>query len=176
MKRALKIAGIVVVVLLVIVIALPFLVDVNSFRPRLESELTGALGRQVKVGNLSLSLLSGSVSAEDISIADDPAFAKTPFVQAKSLKVGVKLIPLIFSKTLNVTELTLNQPEISLVHSQNGDKWNFSSLGNKNAAEAKPATPSSGGSASSNPNFSVAELNMTNGRLTVSRANTSQQP
>src|SRR2546426_8126624 len=69
MKRALKIAGIVVVVLLVIVIALPFLVDVNSFRPRLESELTGALGRQVKVGNLSLSLLSGSVSAEDLSIA-----------------------------------------------------------------------------------------------------------
>ena len=73
MKRALKIVGIVVVVLLVIVIALPFLVDVNSFRPRLESELTAALGRQVKVGNLSLSLLSGSVSAEDLSVADDPA-------------------------------------------------------------------------------------------------------
>ena len=73
MHRALKIVGIVVVVLLVIVIALPFLVDVNSFRPRLESELTAALGRQVKVGNLSLSLLSGSVSAEDLSVADDPA-------------------------------------------------------------------------------------------------------
>ena len=73
MKRALKIVGIVVAVLLVIVIALPFLVDVNSFRPRLESELTAALGRQVKVGNLSLSLLSGSVSAEDLSVADDPA-------------------------------------------------------------------------------------------------------
>jgi len=73
MHRALKIVGIVVVVLLVIVIALPFLIDVNSFRPRLESELTAALGRQVKVGNLSLSLLSGSVSAEDLSVADDPA-------------------------------------------------------------------------------------------------------
>ena len=176
MKRGLKILGIVVGVLIVIVIIVPFFIDANSFRPKLESELSGALGRQVKVGNLSLSLLSGSVTADDISIADDPAFAKTPFVQAKSLKVGVKLIPLIFSKTLNVTELTLNQPAISLVHSQNGDRWNFSSLGNKNAAEAKPATPSSGGSASSNPNFSVAELNMTNGRLTVSRANTSQQP
>src|SRR6266436_7215597 len=71
---------------------------IYSFRPKLESELSGALGRQVKVGNLSLSLLSGSVTADNISIADDPAFAKTPFVQAKSLKVGVKLIPLIFSK------------------------------------------------------------------------------
>src|SRR5258708_40123345 len=86
------------------------------------------------------------------------------------------MIPVIFSKTLNVTELTLNQPAISLVHSQNGDKWNFSSLGNKNAAGAKPATPSSSGSASSDPKFSVAELNVTNGRLPLSRANSSQQP
>jgi len=115
MKRALKIAGIVVVVLLVIVIALPFLVDVNSFRPRLESELTAALGRQVKVGNLSLSLLSGSVSAEDLSIADDPGFSKDPFIRAKALNVGVEVMPLIFSKTLHVTDLTLDRPEIFLL-------------------------------------------------------------
>jgi AsmA protein len=130
MKRGLKILGIVVGVLIVIVIAVPFFIDANSFRPKLESDMSAALGRPTKVGNLSLSLLSGSVTADDISIADDPAFSKTPFVQAKSLKVGVELIPLIFSKTLNVTEITLNQPEISLVHSENGEKWNFSSLGN----------------------------------------------
>src|SRR5271157_6141067 len=144
MKRILKILAIVVV----IVIALPFLINVNTFRPKLESELTDALGRQVKVGNLSLSLLSGGVTADDISIADDPEFSKTPFVQAKALTVGVEMIPLIFSKTLNVTEVTLNQPEISLVRSENGEKWNFSSLGNKSSAErgkaaepAKPAQP-----------------------------------
>ena len=66
MKRILKIVGIVVVVILLVVIALPFLVNVNSFRPKLESELSTALGREVKVGNLSLSILSGSVSAEDL--------------------------------------------------------------------------------------------------------------
>ena len=62
------------------------------------------------------------MKADDISIADDPAFSQTPFVQAKSLKVGVELMPLIFSKTLNVTDLTLNQPEINLVRSQDGAK------------------------------------------------------
>ena len=138
MKRILKILAIIVGVLIVIVIALPFFIDANTFRPKLESELTDALGRQVKVGNLSLSLLSGGVSADNISIADDPQFSKSPFVQAKSLKVGVEMMPLIFSKTLNVTELTLNQPEISLVKSENGEKWNFSSLGSKNPS-AKPA-------------------------------------
>jgi len=189
MKRILKILAIVVGVLVIVAIALPFLIDVNAFRPRIESELTDALGRPAKVGNLSLSILSGGVTADDISIADDPAFSKTPFVQAKKLTVGVELIPLIFSKTLNVTELTLNQPEISLVKSENGEKWNFSSLGSKSApaAEAKPAepkpaaeekkpaapaeTPSAG-----NPNVSVAKLNIKDGRLTISRAGSHQNP
>src|SRR6266568_4475740 len=152
MHRALKIVGIVVVVLLVIVIALPFLIDVNSFRPRLESELTSALGREVKVGNLKLSILSGSVSAEDLSIADDPAFSKAPFVHAKSLDVGVDLMPLIFSKALHVNDLTLSEPEIFLVHAPSG-KWNYSSLGGNSAS--KPSSPTPAKSAdSSNPNLS----------------------
>lgn len=190
MKRILKILAIIVGILIVIAIALPFFVNANTFRPKLESELTDALGRQVTVGNLSLSLFSGGVTADDISIADDPEFSKAPFVQAKSLKVGVEMIPLIFSKTLNVTEITLDQPEISLVKSENGEKWNFSSLGTKSqapAAETKPPaepkaatektatpkaeqTPSSGG----NPNLSVAKLSIRNGRLTVSQARSSQ--
>ncbi len=173
MKRTLKILAVIVGVLIVIAIAIPFFVDANTFRPKLESELTDALGRQVKVGNLSLSLLSGGVSADDISIADDPEFSKSAFVQAKSLKVGVELIPLIFSKTLNVTELTLNQPEISLVKSENGEKWNFSSLGGKNPSAAKSAAPTSSGG---NPNLSVGKLNVKDGRLTVSGEGSTQKP
>jgi AsmA protein len=190
MKRILKILAIVVGILVVILIALPFLIDVNAFRPKLESELTDALGRQVKVGNLSLSLLSGGVAADDISIADDPAFSKTPFVQAKKLTVGVELIPLIFSKTLNVTELTLSQPEINLVKSENGERWNFSSLGGKSAPAAaskpaepqptaeqkKPEAPAENPSAGGNPNITVAKLNVKDGRLTVSRAGAGAKP
>ncbi len=145
MKRGLKIAGIVIVVLIVIILIIPLFVNANAFRPRLESELTDTLGRQVKVGNLSLSIYSGSVKADNISIADDPAYSKAPFVQARSLSVGVQMIPLIFSKSLQITDLTLDNPEINLIRSENGEKWNFSSLGNKgpehpaNSTEAKPA-------------------------------------
>lgn len=205
MKRILKVVAIIVGILIVLLIALPFFIDANMFRPKLESELTDALGRQVKVGNLTLSLLSGGVKADQISIADDSAFSSTPFVQAKSLKVGVEMMPLIFSRTLNVTDLTLDQPEINLVKSENGDKWNFSSLGSKNAptgesntsgtksapsqskpgpantkttnAQKKaPAEPSGKESSSSdNPNLSVAKLNVNNGRLTVSRAGANEK-
>ena len=180
MNRTVKIVAIVVGVLILLVIAIPFFIDANAFRPRLESELTAALGRQVKVGNLSLSLLSGSVGADDISIADDPEFNQSPFVQAKSLKVGVELIPLVFSKTLNVTNLTLNEPEISLVKAGKSDKWNYSSLGGNNKSASAPSStpnpqpPPSGSGV--NPNLSVAKLNVNNGRLTVSRAGSSEKP
>jgi AsmA protein len=170
MKLTLKILAVVVGILIVIAIAIPFLIDANTFRPKIEAELTGALGRQTTVGNLSLSLLSGGVAADNISIADDPAFSKNPFVQAKSLKVGVEMIPLIFSKELHVTELTLTEPQISLVKSADGEKWNFSSLGGK--SESTPAPKSS----SSNPELSVAKLNVENGRLTLSRAESHEQP
>ncbi|HSY90664.1 MAG TPA: AsmA family protein [Candidatus Binatus sp.] len=172
MKRILKIVAIVVAVLIVIAIAVPFFIDANTFRPTIETDATAALGRQVKVGNLSLSILSGSVSADDISIADDPQFSKSGFVQAKSFKVGVELIPLIFSKKLNVTEVTLNQPEISLVKSENGEKWNFSSLGGNNTSATKPAS----GSSSGTPNVSVAKVNVKDGRLTISRAGSNEKP
>ena len=176
MNRNLEIAAIIIGVLILIVILIPFFIDANSFRPKLESVLTDALGRQVKVGNLSLSLFSGAVKADDISIADDPAFSRTAFVQAKSLSVGVELMPLIFSKALNVTELTLNQPEISLVRSKDGERWNFSSLGSANSAkkaQPKQAAPSAG---ASNPNLSVSKLNVSDGRLTISRAGSSEKP
>jgi len=185
MKRVLKIGAIVIGLLILILIAIPFFIDANVFRPTLESQLTDALGRQVKVGNLSLRLFSGSVSADNISIADDPQFSKSPFVQAKSLKVGVEMRPLIFSKTLNVTELTLDQPEIRLV--QNGDRWNFSSLGGKNtsapqktapasAPSSSSASSSSGGAkAASNPNLSVAKLDVNDGRVTVAKANSDKE-
>ena len=199
MNRRLKIAGIVVGVLVVIILIIPLFIDANSFRPTLESDLSSALGRPVKVGNLSLSLFSGSVTADNISIADDPAFSKNAFVEAKSLKVGVELIPLIFSKALHVTELTLNDPQISLVRSQDGEKWNFSSLGNSGAsggnaassAPAKPASTPAGGSASgsassgspanssaasSTANLSIGKLKVSDGKVTVSRAGSSEQP
>jgi len=108
MKGKLRITLIVVAVLIVLVLIVPFLIPVNQFRPTIEEKASVALGRKVQLGNMSLSLLSGSLSAENLSIGDDPKFSSAPFLTAKSLKVGVEMIPLIFSKTLNVTGVTID--------------------------------------------------------------------
>jgi AsmA protein len=142
MKRALKIVAIVVAVLIVIVLVLPFVVNVNDYRPRIESELTDALGRNVTVGNLSLSLWSGSLAADNIAIADDTSFSKSPFIQAQKLNVGVELVPLILSKTIHITNLTLTNPQVNLLHDRSG-KWNFSTLGSASPAKKTGTTPPS---------------------------------
>jgi AsmA protein len=164
MKRFAIVLGIVVVILIVVVVALPFFVDANQFRPRLEAELTKALGRDVKLGNLALALYSGSVTASDVLISDDPKFSKVPFLSAKTLAVSVDLKDLIFSKKLSVTGIDIQQPEIALIQNTAGD-WNFSSLGSK-TAETQPAEPSSNAPP---PDLSVQLLKITDARISLQR-------
>src|SRR6516164_6777987 len=170
MKRWLRIGGIAFAILLLILIVLPFVINVNRFRPKVESEASAALGRQVTVGDLSLSLLSGTVRADNIAIADDPAFSKSPFVTAQSLKVGVEILPLLSSK-FNVTYITLEQPQITLVKTASG-KWNFSSIGGASAKKA----PEAAKSGSPPPSVSVAKLNIDHGKLSVGTVNSQAKP
>src|SRR6266436_4261790 len=135
MKKTLKIVLIVVGVLVVVVLVVPFLIPVNQFRPTIEEKASAALGRKVELGNLSLSLISGSLSADNITIGDDPRFSSSPFLTAKSLKVGVEMMPLIFSKSLHVTGIAIDTPQVTLLHNAAG-VWNYSSLG-ASAAKAK---------------------------------------
>ncbi|MBZ5500020.1 MAG: AsmA family protein [Acidobacteriia bacterium] len=170
----LKISGIVVALLLIAIIAVPLFLDANQFRPELESRLTGALGRDVKIGNLKLSLFSGGVAADNIAIADDPRFSKSPFVQAQSLRVGVELKPLIFSRAVRVTSIALEKPEITLVRSAAGD-WNFSSLGGKSHT-TPAAKPDEGRSNAAGTDVSVSLLEITDGRVTVVRGGSRLKP
>lgn len=163
MSRTLRIIAIVVVVLIVLVVVTPFLIPVDKFRPTIEEKASQVLGREVKFGNLSLSLFSGSLSAESLSVGDDPKFSPSPFLTAKSLKVGVEIFPLIFSKTLNVTGITIESPEVTLLHNPAG-QWNYSSLGGAAAkSEPKQATQSSGSPA----DLSVQKFTLNDGRIIV---------
>ncbi len=173
MSRTLKITAIVVGALIVLVLVVPFLIPVNQFRGTIEQKASAALGRKVEVGNLSLSLLSGGLGADTLSIADDPKFSTSPFLTAKSVKVGVEIMPLIFSKTLNVTDITIDSPQVSLIRNPGGD-WNYSSLGAsaaKSEAQAPasaPATkPAAAPPSTTGGEFSVQKLELKNGRITV---------
>jgi AsmA protein len=152
----------VVVLLLLVVLLVPLFINANTFRPTLESQLSDALGRKVTLGSLSFSLFSGSLVADNISIADDPAFSPKPFLEAKSLHIGVEVGPLLFHRQLVVTNFVTDSPSINLVHNAQGI-WNFSDMG-RNAGSRTQNTQKE----SAIPNFTVGELKVVNGTAVVS--------
>lgn len=167
MKRWMKIAIGVVVVVLLAVLIVPFFVNADSFRPMLENQLSSALGRKVTLGKLSFSLLSGSVVADQLTVADDPAFSTEPFLQAKALKIGVDVGALLFHRQINVKKFVAESPEIHLISNEKGI-WNYATLGHSGAAPGQqPATA---------PQMTVGEADVTDGKVVVSSIPAKGQP
>ena len=151
----------VVVLLLLAVLLAPLFINANTFRPTLEAQLSDALGRKVTLGDLGFSVFSGSLVADNISIADDPAFSPKPFLQAKSLHIGVEVGPLLLHRQLLVTSFVADSPSINLVHNAQGT-WNFSDMG-RNAGSRTQNTQKE----SALPNFTVGEMKVVNGTAVV---------
>ncbi len=171
MKRIARVLGITLGLLAVVVVSLPFLINANQFRPMLESKLSQGLGREVKLGDLKFSVLSGGVTASDLSIADHPAYSKSPFLRAKSLTVSAEMWPFILSRKLHVTGITIDQPEIVLLQSAPG-QWNFSNLG----AQSPSVKADAAASNSNKLDLSIQLVKITGGRLSVGRLNSHTKP
>jgi len=153
--------GAVVALILLIVICLPLFLNADSFRTRIESTLTKSLGRKVTIGKLELSVWSGGLVATNASVADDPAFNNQPFIQADSVKIGVELLPLIFSKQLRIRGFSLESPKVQLLRAANGT-WNYSSIGKSGAASAQDTDTKQ-----TFPDLTVGHITVQNGRFTV---------
>ncbi len=154
-RRALRMTSAIVGVIVVLLAITPFLFHVNQFRPVIERSASKALGRKVDLGNLRLSLSRGSLTTETLVIADDPEFSNSPFLKAKSVSVGVELMPLILSRSVEVTTIIIDSPQVTLIRNSAG-RWNYASLGS-----------------SSMPSGNVAfkKLEWKNGRVIVGSTN-----
>jgi AsmA protein len=177
MSRTLRYILIGIGVLIVLLIVVPFFIPVNQFKPTIEEKASAALGRKVQLGNLSLSLWRGALTAQDLSVGDDAKFSPSPFLTAKSISVGVEIMPLIFSKQLNVTDITIDEPQVTLLKNANG-VWNYSTIGASAStsapAGAKPASATPPAASSSTPDISVKKLELKDGKIVVG-STTSQQ-
>ena len=169
-KKVLTIVGVIVAVLLLVILILPSLIDANRYKPEIQAKLGTALGRNVQIGNIKLSIFSGGVVVDDVAISDDPAFSHSQFLAAKELTVGVHLIPLIFSKQLEIESITIKDPQVTLLRN-NAGVWNYSSMGGSSKTEAK--TPSSAPSANS---LSVGKIEITNGKISVGNVGSKAKP
>jgi hypothetical protein len=169
-RTLLIVLGSIVALILLVLLCIPLFLNADAFRARIETALTTSLGRKVTLGKLDLSVLTGSLVAENATIADDPAFSNQPFLQASKVKIGIEVLPLIFSREIHITGFAIDSPKINLLHAANGT-WNYSTIGS-----AQQNTAANKESGTLIPNLTVGHVTISNGQLTVGGAPTPGMP
>lgn len=162
-------AGVFVLVFLLIlaVLALPFLIDLNKYQDQYRPVIEEALNRKITLKNIRLTIWPRiGVRVHGFTVLDDPTFSSGPFASLTSLDVGVKLMPLL-SKRVEVEEITLHDPVITVIKNQVGI-MNISTLGPKGPPKPKEAAPTepTGGPLRALALLAVDEVSLTGGRLT----------
>src|SRR5215510_1069797 len=134
--------GIALLIIVVIVVAaaliVPHFIDINKYHNQIQAQLEKKLGRQVSLGDMSLSLFPPSFQVADTVIGEDKSFdTGRPFATAQKLSVSIKFWPLLH-KEVDIKSLELDRPHIEVVRNAQGE-WNFATLGH--GAKASPAQP-----------------------------------
>ena len=160
-RTLLIVLGSVLAFIVAVVLAIPLFLSADAFRNEIESTLSASLGRKVSLGKLDLSVWSGSLVAQNSTVADDPAFSARPFFETSLVKIKIELLPLLIRHEIHITGFTIDSPHITLLRAANGT-WNYSTLG---SAAHKPAIDKQ--SNTMVPNLTVGHLTITNGQMTV---------
>lgn len=156
MRKALIAVGVVAAIAVAGLVAL-LLVDVNQFRPQIESQLEKRLSRSVSLGTLGLKLLPLAIRIENVNVGEQADFRSSrPFLTAKQIDLRVALMPLL-RRQLTVESLAIHEPKIELIRNAKG-VWNYSTL----------SSGSSGGE--SGGQFALGALQIVNGSIGVTQA------
>ncbi|HNN48642.1 MAG TPA: AsmA family protein, partial [Marmoricola sp.] len=131
---------VVILLLMILIIALPFLIDLNKYQDRYRPLIEEALNRKVQLQEIRLTIWPRiGARVGGFVVQDDPAFRTGAFASLSSLDVGVKLFPLLRGK-VEVEEITLRDPVIMVLKNAQG-QLNVSTLGAKPSAPPTPSKP-----------------------------------
>jgi uncharacterized protein involved in outer membrane biogenesis len=161
-KRFLIGGGGIVALLVVALVALPALIDVNSYKPLIVSQVKTATGRDLVIdGRISLSLLPvPTVSVTGVKFFNAPGSKNPNMVEVKSVTVKPSLLALL-GGSIEVSEVTLVEPKIVLeINAAGKPNWEFApSVAEAKPAAAKPSSPRP---------LSLGQLSIDNGTLIFS--------
>ncbi|HTK94818.1 MAG TPA: AsmA family protein, partial [Terriglobales bacterium] len=168
------ILGIILIVAVAAVFALPYLIDVNRYHDRIEAELQRRTGRTVSLGPMRLSIVPFAIRAQSATIGEDASFGQGKvFAHADEVYVRADLLPLL-SGNVQLRSLEMVRPQIELVRNAGG-VWNFASLGQNPATAQLPqgTTPEEQARAQQqrgqqkSQEFALDRLRITDGQVAV---------
>jgi uncharacterized protein involved in outer membrane biogenesis len=163
MKKALKIGGGILAVIIILALVAPFFIDLNSYKGLIAEKAKEATGRDLVIdGDISLSLLPiPSVSVEGIKFGNAAEGSAANMAEIDKVKVKVALMPLLSGKA-EIKSIELVKPTIVLEKLPDG-KGNWEIAPAADASTAAPATGAEGGG--SNFDLSIEGASITDGTL-----------
>jgi hypothetical protein len=140
--RIFKWFGIILLVLIILIIAAPFLFK-KQIVQFVKDTANKELNAKVNFGDFDLSLFRSfpnfSLSVEDVSIANIGEFEGDTLLSAKNLSVGLNLMSVIKGDKYEINEISLKHPRIQAIVLKNGKaNWDIT----KPSADTTKETPS----------------------------------
>lgn len=140
MKKTLIVIGTLLALLIVVAIAVPFFIPVETYKRQVEQRVEDATGRKLTIaGSVKFSLIpSVAIVAKDVRFANAAGFAAPEMATLAGLELKLKVLPLL-SGEIAIDSFVIDKPVINLeVDKQGRPNWQFAT------ATQKPAVPSAG--------------------------------
>lgn len=167
MKKFFLIVGVLLVLLVGAIVALPFVVPAETIKSQLTAQVEGATGRKLAVdGDLDLSVFPNlAVDMADVRFAGAAGSEVADMVSLKELKVQLKLLPLL-SGSVEVDQFVLVEPVIHLeVDAQGKPNWELATGDQAAGSTSGSGEEGEGGSGLPISELKLGDIRIENGTL-----------
>ena len=178
MKKALKITGIaigvVILVLILLAAVLPFLINPNHYKDQIAKAVKDKTGRELNIeGDIKLSIFPWlGVQIGPMELSNAPGFSGAPFAAINESDVHVRFWPLLHGG-IQVGEVKLDGLTLDLQRNAEG-RTNWQDIEEK-LARGSSASGSGSSSSGSGTNLSVAGVSVSNSQVRWTDAQKHQQ-
>ncbi len=122
-RTGLSVLGIAAALLLALAFVVPALIRVDRFRPKVISYLEGKTGKQVEIGQLSLTFFPLSLHIDGFGVKNPPIFPRGYIVQVARIDAELSVSALLHRQVV-IKSLVLKDPVLNMTSDPDGP-WNF---------------------------------------------------
>jgi len=167
-KKVFVFAGVSFLVLLVtLIVAIPFLVDVDRHRPRIAAFIEEQTGKPTTIGRLTLTIFpTTSIRVDDFVLGNPEGFPEGDFFRSRRIYAELDRGALRRRQVV-IRSLEIDDPVISLLSTAQG-KWNFENP----PSPAAPASQATAEGESSEPAFTlgvIERVSITGGQVAAAK-------
>jgi uncharacterized protein involved in outer membrane biogenesis len=135
-KTGLILVGITAILLLALIFVLPALINVDRYRPQVESYLQQKTGKQIEIGRLALTFFPVAIHIDHLGVKNPPIFPSGYVVQVARIDAKLSVGALLHRQVV-IKSLVLEEPIFNMTSDPDGP-WNFENPQSQTSETAFP--------------------------------------